>query len=309
MAVPQAQLGVSAYQDEVYDRRPLWLRLLIHARNNPLGTVGLLLVVIMIFAAVFAPQIAPFDPEENNFAAMFSPPSFSVAEGATSAHILGTDEFGRDIFSRIVWGARTAMLVGFSCALFASVGGLLVGVSSAYFGGRVDIFLQRIVDVLIAFPGIILALAIVAVLGTDLIFVIIAITIPLLPNCARVVRSTALSIREIPYVDAARACGFGHARIVLRHMAPNVMAPFLIMMTTFLGQAILAEASLTFLGLGVQEPTPAWGLMLRSGAEEFAESAPWVPIFPGLAISFAVFGFNLFGDALRDILDPRLRQQ
>jgi len=309
MAVPQAQLGVSAYEDEVYDRRPLWLRLLTHARNNPLGTVGLLLVIIMVVAAVFAPQIAPYDPEENDFAAMFSPPSLSVAEGASGAHILGTDEFGRDIFSRIVWGARTAMLVGFSCALFASVGGLLVGVSSAYFGGRVDIVLQRIVDVLIAFPGIILALAIVAVLGTDLIFVIIAITIPLLPNCARVVRSTALSIREIPYVDAARACGFGHARIVLRHMAPNVMAPFLIMMTTFLGQAILAEASLTFLGLGVQEPTPAWGLMLRSGAEEFAESAPWVPIFPGLAISAAVFGFNLFGDALRDILDPRLRQQ
>jgi peptide/nickel transport system permease protein len=152
-------------------------------------------------------------------------------------------------------------------------------------------------------------LAIVAVLGTDLIFVMIAITIPLLPNCARVVRSTALSIREIPYIDAARACGFGHSRIVLRHMAPNVMAPFLIMMTTFLGQAILAEASLTFLGLGVQEPTPAWGLMLRSGAEEFAEAAPWVPIFPGLAISAAVFGFNLFGDALRDILDPKLRQQ
>ena len=309
MAVPQAQLGVSTYEDEVYDRRPLWLRLLTHARNNPLGTVGLLVVIIMIFAAIFAPQIAPFDPEENDFAAMFSPPSLTAPEGAAAAHILGTDEFGRDIFSRIVWGARTAMLVGFSCALFASIGGLLVGVSSAYFGGRVDIFLQRIVDVLIAFPGIILALAIVAVLGTDLIFVIIAITIPLLPNCARVVRSTALSIREIPYVDAARACGFGHARIVLRHMAPNVMAPFLIMMTTFLGQAILAEASLTFLGLGVQEPTPAWGLMLRSGAEEFAESAPWVPIFPGLAISLAVFGFNLFGDALRDILDPRLRQQ
>ena len=309
MAVPQAQLGVSTYEDEVYDRRPLWLRLLTHARNNPLGTVGLLVVIIMIFAAIFAPQIAPFDPEENDFAAMFSPPSLTAPEGAAAAHILGTDEFGRDIFSRIVWGARTAMLVGFSCALFASIGGLLVGVSSAYFGGRGDIFLQRIVDVLIAFPGIILALAIVAVLGTDLIFVIIAITIPLLPNCARVVRSTALSIREIPYVDAARACGFGHARIVLRHMAPNVMAPFLIMMTTFLGQAILAEASLTFLGLGVQEPTPAWGLMLRSGAEEFAESAPWVPIFPGLAISLAVFGFNLFGDALRDILDPRLRQQ
>ena len=232
---------------------------------------------------------------------MFSPPTF--------AHLLGTDEFGRDIFSRIVWGARTAMLVGFVCALGASFGGLLLGVSSAYFGGRFDIVVQRIVDVLIAFPSIILALAIVAVLGTELYFVMVAITIPLLPNCARVVRSSALSIREIPYIDAARALGFNHMRIVLRHMAPNVMAPFLIMMTTFLGQAILAEASLTFLGLGVQEPTPAWGLMLRSGAEEFAETAPWVPIFPGIAISLAVFGFNLFGDALRDVLDPKLREQ
>jgi peptide/nickel transport system permease protein len=309
MAVPEAQLDTATYQDEVFDRRPLVRRILTNLANNPLGTVGLLMVLIMIFAALFAPQIAPYDPEENNFGSMLSPPSLTSLDGEPTPHLLGTDEFGRDIFSRIVWGARTAMLVGFTCSLFASVGGLLLGVTSAYFGGKVDIVLQRLVDVLIAFPGIILALAIVAVLGTDLIFVMIAITIPLLPNCARVVRSTALSIREIPYIDAARACGFGHSRIVLRHMAPNVMAPFLIMMTTFLGQAILAEASLTFLGLGVQEPTPAWGLMLRSGAEEFAEAAPWVPIFPGLAISAAVFGFNLFGDALRDILDPKLRQQ
>lgn len=309
MAVPEAQLDPATYQDEVFDRRPLVRRILTNLANNPLGTVGLLMVLIMIFAALFAPQIAPYDPEENNFGSMLSPPSLTSLDGEPTPHLLGTDEFGRDIFSRIVWGARTAMLVGFTCSLFASVGGLLLGVTSAYFGGKVDIVLQRLVDVLIAFPGIILALAIVAVLGTDLIYVMIAITIPLLPNCARVVRSTALSIREIPYIDAARACGFGHSRIVLRHMAPNVMAPFLIMMTTFLGQAILAEASLTFLGLGVQEPTPAWGLMLRSGAEEFAEAAPWVPIFPGLAISAAVFGFNLFGDALRDILDPKLRQQ
>lgn len=310
MSATEAQVaGAPVVTDEVVERRPLPIRLAVHAKNNPLGFVGLLVVLVMVAAAIFAPQIAPYDPEENDFAAMFSPPSLAVPDGAAGAHILGTDEFGRDIFSRIVWGARTAMLVGFSCAFLAAVGGLLVGVTSAYFGGRVDMILQRIVDVLIAFPGIILALAIVAVLGTDLIFVIVAITIPLLPNCARVIRSTALSIREIPYVDAARACGYGHTRIVLRHMAPNVMAPFLIMLTTFLGGAILSEASLTFLGLGVQEPTPAWGLMLRSGAEEFAESAPWVPIFPGLAISLAVFGFNLFGDALRDILDPKLRQQ
>ncbi|MEM7250803.1 MAG: ABC transporter permease [Pseudomonadota bacterium] len=298
MAVPSPQIGAI---EDLAPKIPLSKKIWRIFRTQPLGMAGLFVVLVMIFAGVFAPEIAPYDPEENDFGAMFSPPA--------ADHWLGTDEFGRDIFSRIVWGARTAMFVGFTCAFFASIGGLLLGVTSAYFGGRVDIFLQRIVDVLIAFPGIILALAIVAVLGTELYFVILAITIPLLPNCARVVRSTALSIREIPYVDAARACGYSHRRIVLRHMAPNVMAPFLIMLTTFLGQAILAEASLTFLGLGVQEPTPAWGLMLRSGAEEFAESAPWVPIFPGIAISLAVFGFNLFGDALRDLLDPKLRQQ
>ncbi|MDP6833333.1 MAG: ABC transporter permease, partial [Alphaproteobacteria bacterium] len=210
---------------------------------------------------------------------------------------------------RIVHGARTAMLVGFTAAILGSTIGLLIGVTSAYFGGWVDIIVQRVVDILIAFPSIILALAIVIILGRGVGPVIVAITIPLIPNCARVVRSSALAIREIPYVDAARAMGFGHARIVLRHISPNIMAPYLIMLTTFLGQAILAEASLSYLGLGVQEPTPAWGLMLKSGAEEYAESAPWAVIFPGLAISLAVFGFNLFGDALRDVLDPKLRDR
>ena len=158
-----------------------------------------------------------------------------------------------------------------------------------------------------AFPLIIMALAVVAIFGTGVGNVIVAITIPLIPRCARVVRSSALAIREIPYVDAARALGFGHVRIILRHMVPNVMAPFLIMLTAFVGQAILAEASLSYLGLGVQEPVPAWGLMLRGGAQEYAESAPWVAIYPGIAISLAVFGFNLFGDALRDWLDPKLK--
>jgi peptide/nickel transport system permease protein len=162
-------------------------------------------------------------------------------------------------------------------------------------------------DVFMAFPLIILALAIVSIFGTSMSSVITAITIPFIPRCARVVRSSALAIREIPYVDAARACGFSHMRIILRHMAPNVMAPFLIILTAAVGQAILTEASLSYLGMGVQEPTPAWGLMLQGGAEEYAESAPWVAIWPGVAISLAVFGFNLFGDALRDVLDPRLR--
>ncbi|MGY9058117.1 MAG: ABC transporter permease [Alphaproteobacteria bacterium] len=160
-----------------------------------------------------------------------------------------------------------------------------------------------------AFPSIIIALAIVATFGSGTQNVILAITIPMIPNCARVVRSSALALRDIPYIDAARSLGYSHIRIVMRHMAPNVMAPYLIMFTSFLGQAILAEASLSYLGLGVQEPTPAWGLMLQGGAEEYAESAIWIAIFPGLAITLAVFAFNLFGDSVRDTLDPRMRSR
>jgi len=213
------------------------------------------------------------------------------------------------VFSRIVYGARTALLVGFVSAFVGATLGLVLGVGSAYFGGRIDLIFQRILDIFMAFPLIIMALAVIAIFGTGAQNVIIAITIPFIPRCARVVRSTALAIREMPYIDAARACGFGHSRIILRHMVPNVMAPFLIMITAFVGQAILLEASLSYLGLGVQEPTPAWGLMLQGGAEEYAESAPWIAIFPGVAISLAVFGFSLFGDAVRDELDPKLRSR
>jgi peptide/nickel transport system permease protein len=180
-------------------------------------------------------------------------------------------------------------------------------VASAYFGGRVDLFLQRLMDIFLSLPLIVLALALVVILGTGTENVILAITVPMIPRAALVVRSAGLAVREMPYVDAARAAGFGHARIIFRHMLPNVMAPYLIMLTAFLGQAVLLEASLSFLGLGVQEPTAAWGLMLRGAAVDFAEAAPWMGFFPGLAISLAVFGFNLFGDSLRDALDPRLR--
>ena len=181
--------------------------------------------------------------------------------------------------------------------------------ASAYFGGRFDLFFQRVMDVFMAFPLIIMALAVVSIFGTGIQNVIIAITIPFVPRCARVVRSSALALRDIPFIDAARAMGYSHTRIILRHMVPNVMAPYLIMITAFVGQAILLEASLSYLGLGVQEPTPAWGLMLQGGAEEYAESAPWIAVFPGLAITLGVFGFNLFGDAVRDALDPKLRSQ
>ncbi len=287
---------------DLVEARKSWLgKVWDLCKRQPLGAAGALVVIAMIVMAVFAEFISPYNPEANAFEHMLEAPNADFW--------LGTDQFGRDILTRLIYGARTALFVGFTCAFIGAFGGLVLGVASAYFGGKFDLILQRIMDVFMAFPLIILALAVVATLGTGVQNVIIAITIPFIPQCARVVRSSALSIREIPYVDAARACGFSDARIILRHMVPNVMAPFLIMLTTFVGQAILLEASLSYLGLGVQEPTPAWGLMLQGGAEEYAESAPWVAIFPGIAISLAVFGFNLFGDALRDVLDPKLRNR
>jgi peptide/nickel transport system permease protein len=287
--------------EELFDQRSWSARAAEMARKNPLGAMGGFLVLLMIVLAVFANYLTPFDPESNSFEHMLVPPG--------TEFWLGTDQFGRDLWTRIVYGARTALFVGFVAAFVGAFAGLVLGVGSAYFGGKIDLIFQRIMDVFMAFPLIIMALAVVSIFGTGTQNVIIAITIPFIPRCARVVRSNALAIREIPYVDAARAMGFSHIRIILRHMAPNVMAPFLIMLTAFVGQAILLEASLSYLGLGVQEPTPAWGLMLQGGAEEYAESAPWVAVFPGLAITLAVFGFNLFGDAVRDTLDPRLRSQ
>jgi peptide/nickel transport system permease protein len=271
------------------------------ARRNPLGAAGALVIVLMVLVAIFADAIAPYDPVANAFDRMHQAPSLE--------HWFGTDQYGRDVLSRLIYGARTALLVGFVSSFAGAIIGLVFGVASAYFGGRVDLNFQRVLDVFMAFPLIILALAVIAIFGTGAQNVIIAITIPFIPRCARVVRSSALAIREMPYIDAARANGFSHSRIIMRHMMPNVMAPFLIMITAFVGQAILLEASLSYLGLGVQEPTPAWGLMLQGGAEEYAESAPWIAIFPGLAISLAVFGFSLFGDAVRDELDPKLRSR
>ena len=287
--------------DELTDNRTLWEKSKTLSKKNPLGAFGLVVVIVMVFMALFADVITWHDPVDISFEDMLVVPSWEF--------LLGTDQLGRDIFSRIVYGARTALLVGITASVVGAFIGLVLGVASAYFGGTFDLLFQRFMDVFMAFPLIILALAIVSIFGGGVDKVILAITIPFIPRCARVVRSNALAIREIPYVDAARAMGFSHTRIILRHMVPNVMAPFLIMITAFVGQAILTEASLSYLGMGVQEPTPAWGLMLQGGAEEYAESAPWVPIFPGVAITLAVFGFNLFGDAVRDTLDPRLRSQ
>ena len=299
MAIERAAQDLSELDDA---RARPWLDAVRDfVRRRPLGALGAAVVVLMFLVALLADLLAPYNPVAVDFAAMLTPPA--------AQHWLGTDAFGRDVLSRLIYGSRTALLVGFGAAFFGATIGAVLGVGSAYFGGRVDLYLQRLMDVIMSFPLIILALAIVAIVGNSLPNLIVAITIPMIPRCALVIRASALSVREMPYVDAARAAGYGHRRIILRHMLPNVMAPYLIMLTAFLGQAILLEASLSFLGLGVQEPNAAWGLMLRGAAVEFAEAAPWMAIFPGLAISLAVFGFNLFGDSLRDSLDPRLRTQ
>jgi peptide/nickel transport system permease protein len=274
------------------------------SRQQPLGAVSLVIILVMMCAGIFSEWVAPNNPLDIDFAAILQPPSWE--------HWFGTDAYGRDIFSRIIHGARTALVIGFTSSFVGSTLGAMLGVASAYFGGRIDDWVQRVMDVLLAFPIIVLALVVVAALKSSIVFgidvnLIIAIAIPILPRVERVVRSAALSVRVMPYVDAARAAGYSHTRIIFRHMAPNVVAPFLIMFTAFIAQAILAEASLSFLGLGVTEPTPAWGLMLSGNAADFFREAPWMIIFPGLAISLAVFAFNLFGDALRDWLDPRFK--
>ena len=283
-------------------RSRLWRGLsaaLRFAHQRPLGAAGAWIIVVMALAALLADLISVYDPLQTDYGAMLQSPSWR--------HWCGTDTFGRDVLARIIHGSRTALLVGFSAAFFGATLGAILGVTSAYFGGRLDLIIQRLMDVILSFPLIVLALTVVAVLGSGTANVILAITVPMIPRCALVARSSGLSLRQMPFVEAARALGFGHRRIIFRHMLPNVMAPYLIMLTAFLSQAILLEASLSFLGLGVAEPTPAWGLMLRGAAVEFAERAPWMAVFPGLAISLSVFAFNLLGDSLRDALDPKLR--
>lgn len=280
---------------------PQWVRRIIRFfRQRPLGAVGGVVIVILALLAILADLIAPYDPLKTNYDAILQPPGMNFW--------MGTDAYGRDILSRIIYGSRTALIVGFSTAFLGATLGALLGVSCAYLGGKTDIIIQRFVEILISFPTIIMALAVITALGTGVPNVILAIAVPLIPRCAVVIRSSALAIREMPYVDAVRASGFGHLRIILRHILPNVVAPYLILITAYLGGAILTEASLSFLGMGVMEPTPSWGLMLKGGAIKFAERAPWMAIFPGLAISAVVFGFNVLGDSLRDELDPKLRR-
>jgi peptide/nickel transport system permease protein len=278
--------------------------ILAFIKAQPLGFVGFLIVLLYFAFAIGAPWIAPFDPEAVDFAAMLSGPSLE--------HLFGTDQYGRDVFSRLVYGARTALSVGIISALAGCSAGALIGATSGYFGGMIDTIIQRIVDIMLSFPIIVLAMVVVAVLGKKMLLgidvnLITAIAIPMVPKMARIARSSTLSIAQMPYIDAARAAGYSHARIVVRHILPNIVAPYLIMTTAFIAQAILLEASLSFLGLGVTEPTPAWGLMLSGTSADFYKAAPWMILFPGLAITLAVFAFNLLGDSLRDWLDPKMK--
>ena len=268
-------------------------------RKKPLGAAGALIILAMLAAAVLARPLAPYDPYRADYAAQFQRPS--------AEHWFGTDEFGRDVFSRILYGAQIALFVGFTASLAGCTLGGLLGAISAFLGGKTDLLLERVMDVLLAFPQLILALAIASILGPAVQNVVIAVAIPIIPRAARVVRATTLSVKENVYVEAVSALGATRRRVVLHHILPNVVAPYIIMVTAQLAGAILAEAALSYLGLGAAEPTPSWGLMLSGSASAYAEKAPWIGLFPGIAISLAVFGFNLFGDSLRDALDPKLR--
>jgi peptide/nickel transport system permease protein len=273
-------------------------------RKEPLGFGGFLIILVYFMFALGARWIAPYDPEAVDFTAMLSAPG--------ADHLFGTDQYGRDVFSRLVYGARTALGVGILAAFFGCTIGAVLGAASGYFGGRIDNLIQRIVDIMLSFPIIVLAMVVVAVLGKNVVLgidfnLILAIALPMVLRMSRIARSSTLSIAQMPFIDAARAAGYGHGRIVLRHILPNIIAPYLIMVTAFIAQAILLEASLSFLGLGVTEPTPAWGLMLSGTSADFYKAAPWMILFPGLAITLAVFAFNLFGDSLRDWLDPKMK--
>jgi peptide/nickel transport system permease protein len=290
------------YQAELAGAAPP-LRRARHLRRffyqHPLGAVGALIMLLFVFAAVFAPLISTYDPLTTDSALSLARPS--------AANWFGSDFMGRDVYSRIVYGARISLAVGIGSTLLGSVLGIAIGLPSGYLGGWADLIAQRLIDILQALPLLVLALVMAASLGPSLENVIIAIAIPLIPYVARVVRSNTLVLRELPFVEAAKAAGMGEMRIAVKHVLPNTLAPLIVLATAQLGSAILVEASLSFLGLGIPEPYPSWGRMLSESAAEYVRTAPWLVIFPGLAISLIVFGTNLLGDALRDLLDPRLR--
>ncbi len=268
-------------------------------RQHPLGALGLTVCLITVFMGVFAPVVGRYDPNFAN--------PFMTLQAPSATYWFGTDNLGRDLWSRIIHGTRISLMVAFGAIAVGTTAGYLLGIVSGFFGGRTDDIIQRVVDSLLAFPSILLALVMVAVLGAGIDKVIFAIAVGSAPTAARVSRGVVLSLKENVYVDAARVIGASDLRIMLRHILPNSLAPYLILASLGLGGAILAEASLSYLGLGVPPPHPSWGRMLSGSSANFAVIAPWLMIFPGVAIMTLVLAFNLFGDALRDVWDPRLR--
>jgi peptide/nickel transport system permease protein len=268
-------------------------------REKPLGAFGGMLVLVLMLCAIFAHWIAPYPYDETNVRQRLKPPG--------AQFYLGTDNLGRDVFSRIIYGARISVTVGFGAVTLSILLATIMGVTSGYFGGKVDVFVQRIVDAAMAFPVLVLLLSIMAVLGPGLLNIILVLGIIPSANRSRIIRSATLSAKENQYVEAARAVGASHLRIILCYILPNIMAPIIIVATNALGAVILIEATLSFLGFGVPPPYPSWGEMLSGSGRSYMYKAPWMAIWPGVAISLAVFGFNMLGDALRDLLDPRLR--
>jgi peptide/nickel transport system permease protein len=277
----------------------VWAVLARFCKKKPLGAAGGVIMLVILLTALFAGALQTYDPIATDASKSLAPPS--------REHWLGSDHLGRDIYSRIVHGARVSLIVGVASTLAGSVLGGIIGLLSAYVGGKTDLVTQRVMDILQGLPLLVLALVMSAALGPSIENVILAISIPIIPRAARVIRSSVLTIREMQYIEAAHALGVRHLRIAFRHILPNTIGPFIVLGTAQLGSAILVEAALSFLGLGVPEPYPSWGRMLSVSAAEYAQKAPWLVLFPGIAISLAVFGSNLLGDALRDTLDPRLR--
>ncbi len=265
--------------------------------RQPLGAAGALMVLVLVAVAVFAPSLAPHGPKDATFAP-YLPPSREF--------LMGTDQVGRDVLSRVIWGARLSLYVGIVSVIFGVTLGSLWGVVTAYVGGAADAGSQRVVDSLMALPPIVLALSLMAALGQSVTNVILALAILLTPTAARTVRSVALGVAASPYMEAARAVGSSHARIIFRHLIPNCLASYIVLTTTNISYAIVVEASLSFIGVGAPPDEPSWGGMLTAGIQAL-ETAPWMVFFPGLAISLAVFGLNLLGDSIRDLTDPRLR--
>ena len=275
-------------------------------KSKPLGAVGAILIGLFILMSIFAPLIAPYDPYEFNLTDRGLP----IRHAAPNSDFwFGTDTLGRDVLSRIIYGARVSLIVGFVSVGIGTAVGAAIGIISGYFEGKVDQVLQRVVDTFMSFPGIVLAMAVVAVLGQSLFNITLVIAIVIAPGSSRVVRGATLVIKNNIYIEAAKSVGASNTRIMLRHILPNVFAPIIVIASVWIGNAIVIEAALSFLGLGTPAPTPTWGGMLAGEGQRNLENAPWLAIFPGVAISIIVLSFNMFGDALRDLLDPRLRNR